>query len=182
MDLDSGTTQTEFGELIGISQQAVAGLLQRGVIFEGGTAREWLLAYCENLREVAAGRGGDEGIRLNLENTRETIRGKQVDRARKELLLAEKRKQLMPTVLLEEILARAGARTARLLDTITPALRRRFPDLSSADLSDVDKIIAKARNIAATVSLADLDLKLDVQDASAEPVNDAASDDEAAAA
>lgn len=161
-DLLSSLTQSEFGELVGISQPAVVGLLQRGVLVDGCSGQDWLIAYCDHLREIAAGRGGEEGIRLNLENTRETIAGKRVDRARKELALAEKRRELMPTYLLEEVLAKASSRAGRILDTIPGEVRRRVPQLTSADIAAVTATVARARNLAAQVSLADLEVSIDV--------------------
>lgn len=154
-------TQAEFGELIGVTQQAVAGLLQRGVLVDGAVGEDWLIAYCEHLREIAAGRGGEEGVRLNLENTRATIRGKNADNARKELALAEKRRELMPTYLLEEVLAKASSRAGRILDTIPGEVRRRLPQLTSSDIAAVTATVARARNLAAQVSLADLEISID---------------------
>lgn len=55
-DLDAKAKQAEFAAVVGMSQPAVVKHLQAGVLMEGGTYREWLLAYCERLREEAAGR------------------------------------------------------------------------------------------------------------------------------
>lgn len=58
--LGKDATQTGFASLVGVSQQAVSGRVKDGRLPIGGTFQEWLLAYCEDLREQAAGRGGDE--------------------------------------------------------------------------------------------------------------------------
>ncbi|TQV85203.1 hypothetical protein FKG94_03160 [Exilibacterium tricleocarpae] len=62
--------QTRFAQFVGISQQAVSQLKDKGVLAEGGTYREWLLAYVERLRTEAAGR--DQGDRLSSARIRET--------------------------------------------------------------------------------------------------------------
>lgn len=52
MDLDKPCTQQEFGELVGISQQAVSNLVSRGVLVPGQTAQHWLDRYLSHLRAV----------------------------------------------------------------------------------------------------------------------------------
>lgn len=42
MDLSGAITQQQFGELVGVSQQAVSDLVGRGVLTPGDTASEWL--------------------------------------------------------------------------------------------------------------------------------------------
>ncbi|MCV6590779.1 MAG: hypothetical protein OIF57_17410 [Marinobacterium sp.] len=58
--LNAKASQTGFAKLVGISQPAVNGRVQSGQLHKGGTYREWLLAYVDDLREKAAGRGGEE--------------------------------------------------------------------------------------------------------------------------
>ncbi len=146
-------TQQEFGTLVGISQQAVSTLVQRGVLEDGKIAHDWLLAYCDNLREVAAGRStGDSDI--NLVNERALLAREQ--RARIALQNAQTRGELAPVALIEQVLAKTGARCAAILDTIPGELRRRVPGLSSADILHVRAIVAKARNLAAAINVDDL--------------------------
>lgn len=157
VDLSVPMTQAEFGDLVGISRQAVGDFVRREILVDGASADEWLLAYCDHLRVIAAGRGGDKALELTAERAR--LASEQADRIAMQNALA--RKEQMPTYLLEEILARASSRAGRILDTIAGELRRRLPQLSSADLAHVNAIVAKARNAAAKVSLADLDADLD---------------------
>jgi len=56
MDMDAPATQVEFGELVGITKQAVFNHIQSGVLPANGTLRQWLSAYCSRLRNEAAGR------------------------------------------------------------------------------------------------------------------------------
>lgn len=167
-DLSSPLTQAEFGDLVGVSQQAVSEMVRRGLLPEGATGDEWLLAYCDHLREVAAGRGGEAAKELSAERAR--LAREQADKIA--MQNAVTRGELAPAYLLEEVLSRAGARAARILETIPGLLRRRLPQLSAEDLAEVARVVAKARNIAAAMRLAD---------AAAEDEGEAATDEAVAA-
>lgn len=65
--LNNRGTQAEFGRLVGISQSAVSDLVRRDVLKPGATLGQWLLEYCGNLREVAAGRLASGGLDLVAE-------------------------------------------------------------------------------------------------------------------
>ena len=153
VDLDMPGTQAQFGDLVGISQQAVSLLVSRAVLHDGAALGEWLLSYTDHLREIAAGRGGDSSLVLAAERAR--LAREQADRIAMQNALS--RKELAPAHLLEEVLAKAGARAARILETIPGEIRRRCPQLTSDDIAAVTRAVAKARNIAAAMSLADLD-------------------------
>lgn len=146
-------TQRAFGELVGITQQTVSDLVRRGVLIEGETAGEWLLAYCDHLREVAAGRGGADGV-VNL--VAERARLARAQALKVEMHNAERRGLLAPTALLEQVLASAGSRAWRIFGTIKGEIRRRVPQLTAADLAAVDAIVNKAMQ-----QVADLSLQLD---------------------
>lgn len=150
-DLSSPVTQAQFGDLVGMSQQAVSDLVRRGVLPDGACGDEWLLAYCDHLREVAAGRGGDSAKELSAERAR--LAREQADKIA--MQNAVTRGELAPAYLLEEVLARAGARAGRILETIPGMLRRRLPQLTSDDIAEVTRVVAKARNLAAAMRLAD---------------------------
>ena len=70
IDLKAKITQSEFGNLVGVSQPAVSDMLARKVIAPGGTAGEWLLSYCNHLRETAAGRAAQGDLDLAGERAR----------------------------------------------------------------------------------------------------------------
>lgn len=63
-------TQGEFGRHVGITQQAVADLVGRGVIHQVGRGKidldEARLAYCAHLRSVAGNKSGDPDADLDL--------------------------------------------------------------------------------------------------------------------
>lgn len=172
-DLASPLTQAQFGDLVGISQQAVSDLVRRTILPDGATGDEWLLAYCDHLREVAAGRGGSNAMELAAERAR--LAREQADKLA--MQNAVTRGELAPAHLLEQVLARAGARAGRLLETIPGLLRRRLPQLSADDIGAVAVIVAKARNIAGSMRLSDLERE---DDADTAIDIDAALEDEAA--
>lgn len=163
-------TQSQFGDLVGISQQAVSELARRQILAEGGNAGDWLRSYCEHLREVAAGRGGEFSVELAGERAR--LAREQADKIA--MQNAVTRGELAPARLLEEVLAKVGARAGRILETIPGEIRRRLPQLTSDDIGAVNRIVAKARNMAAGMSLEDLNQDDDGND-------DAVDDMEAAA-
>lgn len=168
IDLDIPGTQTQFGDLVGISQQAVSLLVSRAVLPDGASLGEWLLAYTDHLREIAAGRGGDNSLVLAAERAR--LAREQADRIA--MQNAERRKELAPAYLIEHVLAKAGSRAGRILDTIPGEIRRRCPQLTSDDIGAVTRIVAKARNIAAAMSLADIDKPEDEAESEATPQSD----------
>lgn len=152
IDLTQPMTQAQFGALVGITQPAVSDLASRGVLTQGSAAGVWLLAYTEHLREMAAGRGGEGGIELARERAR--LAREQADKIG--MQNAVTRGELAPAHVLEEVLARAGARAGRVLETIPGEVKRRMPQLSSDDIGAIARIVAKARNVAAGLSLRDL--------------------------
>lgn len=145
-------TQAAFGALVGVSQQAVGSLVGRGVLDGSMSGQQMLHAYCSHLRETAAGRsaGGD----LDLVVERAMLA--KVQRERIEMQNGVTRGELAPVVLIEEVLSKAGARIGGLFDAIPGAVKRRVPSLSSDEIGNIAKEIAKVRNIAASMSLADL--------------------------
>jgi phage terminase Nu1 subunit (DNA packaging protein) len=151
-DLSAPVIQSHFGVLVGISQQAVSELVRRQVLSEGGTAGDWLRAYCEHLREVAAGRGGESSIELAGERAR--LAREQADKLAMQNAIT--RVELAPTRIIEEVLALTGARAARILDRIPGEIRRSLPQLTSDDIGAVSRIVAKAHRIAAGMSMSDL--------------------------
>ncbi len=156
--------QADFGDLVGISQQAVSDLVRRDVLPDGACGDEWLLAYCDHLREVAAGRGGEAGKELTAERAR--LAREQADRLA--MQNAVTRGELAPAHLLEQVLAKAGARAGRILETIPGLLRRRLPQLTADDVIEVTRVVAKARNVAASMRLADVEVDDDGADDIAE--------------
>lgn len=152
IDLTQQVSQSAFGDAVGISQQAVSDLISRGVISNGQTAAMWLKAYCSNLREVAAGRLAGEGFDLPTERAR--LAREQADKIA--MQNAQTRRELAPAYLIEEVLAKAGAKVAGILEAIPGQVRRRMPSLPASEIDAIESEIVKARNVAAAISLDDL--------------------------
>jgi phage terminase Nu1 subunit (DNA packaging protein) len=153
MNMQEVLTQAAIAEIIGASQQAVSDIEGRGICSRDMPLGVWLLAYIRNLREQAAGRlaAGD----LDLATERAGLAKAQ--RERIEMQNAVTRRELAPVFLLEEVLASAGAKVAAILDAIPGAIRRRNQNLTAADIQTIAGEIAKARNIAAAITLDDLE-------------------------
>lgn len=152
IDLNEKVTQSEFGSLVGISQPAVSQFVSSGVLSAEMTVGQMLIAYCAHLRETAAGRlaSGD----LDLAEQRARVAKEQADKLAMQNAIT--RKELAPVFLIEEVLAKAGARVAGIMDAIVPACRRLDPGLPAQVLEQISREVAKARNVAAKVSLEDL--------------------------
>jgi len=71
VDLEEAANQTRFSKLVGSSQQAISKMVEKGVLRRGATSGEWLLQYCERLRDIAGGRGGDSQADLTKAKTEE---------------------------------------------------------------------------------------------------------------
>jgi phage terminase Nu1 subunit (DNA packaging protein) len=153
-------TQQQFADVVGITQQRVSSLFSRGILGPDMTLQEGIAAYCASLREQAAGRAAEGDLNLAAERARLA----RAQREKIEMQNAVKRRELAPLSLLEETLAKAGAKVAGVLDAIPGMLRRRNPDLTAADLDVIAKEIAAARNVAAAISIDDLELETLVDD------------------
>ena len=146
LDLKGKASQAEFGALVGISQPAVSGLVTRGVVTEGGTVGEWLMAYCGHLREHAA-RWGSSGS-LNLANERARLAAEQADKIALQNRVA--RHEFAPVSVIEESLASVGRQIAGIMEAI-PVKLKRSTDMTAEQLEQVERDLAEARNLAAVV-------------------------------
>lgn len=163
MTLETPCTQAAFGELVGISQQAVSDLVSREVIQPGDTAGQWLLAYCAHLREQAAGRGADGELAYQRSELA------RVSRERAEIKLALERRQYAPVALLEQVLATVGRSIVGVLEPLHVNLHRQCPALTAEDLKLIQMEISRACDVAVQASLAMLDVEDDAEGPAAEP-------------
>jgi phage terminase Nu1 subunit (DNA packaging protein) len=152
MNFNSTCTQQEFGDLVGISQPAVSGLLERGVIAPGRTMGEWHSAYISHLREQAAGRGADGELAFQRSELA------RVSRERAEIKLALERKDFCAVALIEQVLATVGRSIAGVLEPLHVNLHKLCPALSPDDLKLIQLEVAKACDLAVSASLASLDV------------------------
>lgn len=146
-------TQKKISEHLDLSQQAVSELMAGlGIDSKTASLDEIRVAYIRRLREQAAGRAaaGD----LDLAGERAALAKAQ--RERIEMQNAVTRGELAPVVLIEEVLTKAASKTAGILDAIPGMVRRRVPQLTADDIDLIAGEVAKARNMVAAMSLADL--------------------------
>jgi len=150
-DLSSQVSQQAFGALVGISQPAVSDLISRGMLVNGGSAGEWLIAYCAHIREVAAGRATNGDLDLATERAR--LASEQADKVAMQNAIM--RREYAPVSLLAHSVAKTGRQVAVILEAIPVQLKRRS-SISIEDLEYITTDIVKARNLAANMRL-DLD-------------------------
>jgi len=148
-----GITQAEFAVLVGVSEAKVSQLVGEGVIERGQTAHAWLLAYCERLREVAAGRASIEDGGLDLVQERARLARSQ--REAQDIKNAVARGEFAPIGLLADVLGMASSAVVDRFEQLEGALRKACPDLPDEAKATVQQVIANARNewIRATAKL-----------------------------
>ncbi len=156
--LDAVCTQAQFGELVGISQPAVSDLLARDVLKRGDPAGVWLLAYCEHLRTIAAGRDPDG----ELSTERARVARETADRIAMQNAIS--RKEFAPVAYLEIVLGDVARQIAQRLDALVPQVRRRLPDLPPSVLSQITAEVIACRDLCAAASLADAERLESVED------------------
>jgi len=153
LNFDATCTQADFGDFVGISQPAVSGLLERGVLEPGQTAGQWHTAYISHLREQAAGRGADGELAFQRSELA------RVSRERAEIKLALERKEYAPVALIEQVLATVGRSIAGVLEPLHATLHKLCPALTPEDLKLIQQEVSKACDLAVTASLASLEVE-----------------------
>jgi len=143
VDLSMTMTQAAFGQLVGISQPAVSDFVKVAALGPGVSAGDMLLAYCERLREQAAGRLG-ETIGLDLVQERAALAREQ--REGQAIKNAVARKEYAPVGLLADVLGQASSAVVDRFDQLEGALRKSCPDLPDEAKTTVQQVIAAARN------------------------------------
>lgn len=168
--LDAPISQAEFAQVIGVSEARVSQLVSDGVIARGETAAQWLIAYCERLRDQAAGRLG-ESMGLDLVQERAALARAQ--REGQDIKNAVARREYAPVGLLADVLGMASSAVVDRFDQLEGALRKACPDLPDAAKTTVQQVIANARNewIRSTASLVTeaIDAMLAAQDEDDQP-------------
>lgn len=140
--LDECVTQAEFGRLVGVDQSVVSRLVTDGTLQAGSAAGDWLLAYCERLRTVAAGRYSDGP--LDLAQERAALAREQ--RAGLEIKNAVLRGEYASVALLSQVLATASQAVAERFDHLPGVLKKACPQMTDAERDQVVAVIAQARN------------------------------------
>lgn len=149
LSLNEPCTQQQFGDVIGVTQQAVAEMIARNTLARGAPLGEWLLAYCGGLRAVAAGRDSD----LAYERAIDT----RVRRERNEIQLELDRKTYAPVPLLDQVLAAVGRKVAGVLDPLPGQISKLSPSLTPEDVVLIQRAVSQACDLAASAALSVLD-------------------------
>lgn len=172
IDTDSRATQAVIGQLVGVSQQAISALVSEGKIPAGGSVGAVLIAYCERLREQAAGRMGADGGGLDLAQERAALAREQ--RISQKLKNDIARGEYAPIGLLADVLATASAAVVDRFEQLDGALHKACPDLPGEARATVMAVIASARNewIRSTAQLIDRSLDEQTGDQGDEDVID----------
>lgn len=141
--LDAHISQAEFAQIIGVSEARVSQLMSDGALTRGETAASWLIAYCERLRDQAAGRLGDS-LGLDLVQERAALAREQ--RIGQEIKNAVARKEYAPVGLLADVLGQASSAVVDRFEQLEGALRKACPSLPDEAKTTVMQVIASARN------------------------------------
>jgi phage terminase Nu1 subunit (DNA packaging protein) len=144
VDLTKPITQADFGTLVGVSQQAVSDFVKVAALGPGVSARDMLLAYCERLREVAAGRGWSEAGGLDLAQERAALAREQ--RLGHEIKNAVARKEYAPVSALAEVLAMASQAVVERFEQLPGMLKKACPEMPDKARDQVMQVISAARN------------------------------------
>jgi len=153
LDLFKPCTQAELAMVVGITQPAVSVLMSEKKLPSEGALIELIRAYCERLREQAAGRLGGELGGLDLVQERAALARSQ--RISQDLKNDIARGEYAPIGLLADVLGMASSAVVDRFDQLEGALRKACPKLPDDAKATVMQVIASARNewIRATANL-----------------------------
>lgn len=141
--------------VVGVSQQAISAQMGDGRIPSGGTLGEVVQAYCQRLRDQAAGRLG--AMPGGLDPVQEAAALNRSKRIGQDLKNSVARKEYGPVGLLADVLGTAASAVVDRFDHLEGVLAKSCPDLPEEAKTAVLTVIADARNewIRATAKLVD---------------------------
>lgn len=141
--LDAHISQAEFAQIVGVSEASISKRVSDGVLTRGECAHAWLIAYCEHLRDQAAGRLGET---LGLDLVQERAGLARAQREAQEIKNAVARGEYAPIGILADVLALASSAIVDRLDQLEGQLRKACPDLPEEARLVILRVIADARN------------------------------------
>jgi phage terminase Nu1 subunit (DNA packaging protein) len=144
LDLSAPALQSVTGEVVGVSQQAISAMVTDGKLPAEVSQGEMLIAYCQRLRDQAAGRLGSEIGGLDLVQERAALAREQ--RLGIEIKNAVARGEYAPISLLSEVLATASQSVVERFEQLPSMLKKSCPDLSESAREQVMAVLADARN------------------------------------
>ena len=143
-DTDAPVVQSVVAAVVGVSKQAISAMVNDGALPPCATNGALLLAYCDRLREQAAGRVGGEVGGLDLVQERAALARSQ--REAQDLKNAVARGEYAPIGLLADVLGHASSSVVDRFDQIEGGLRKACPDIPDDVLATVLAVVASARN------------------------------------
>lgn len=143
VDLSASFSQTVLAGMVGVTQPAISAMVTEGKIPADGTLGEVLQAYCQRLRDQAAGRMG-ETMGLDLVQERAALAREQ--REGQAIKNAVARREYAPVGLLADVLGQAASAVVDRFDQLEGTLRKACPDLPDEAKTAVLHVIASARN------------------------------------
>jgi phage terminase Nu1 subunit (DNA packaging protein) len=144
IDLSAPSVQSVTGEIVGVTQQAISAMVTDGKLPDGVSQGEMVIAYCQRLRDQAAGRLGSEIGGLDLVQERAALAREQ--RLGIEIKNAVARGEYAPISLLSEVLATASQSVVERFEQLPSMLKKSCPDLTEAAREQVMTVVAAARN------------------------------------
>lgn len=141
--MDAIVSQAEFAQIVGVSEASISKRVSDGVLTRGECVHAWLIAYCEHLRDQAAGRLGET---LGLDLVQERAGLARAQREAQELKNAVARGEFAPIGTLADVLALASSAIVDRLDQLEGQLRKACPDLPEEVRQVVLRLIADSRN------------------------------------
>ena len=127
VDLSLPATQAALAKLVGVSQPTVSNLISEGKLPAVGTLGELGAAYCQRLRDQAAGRMGSGLGGLDLVQERAALAREQ--RLGIEIKNAALRTEFAPVALLSEVLATTSGAIADCFDLLPARIDAACPGL-----------------------------------------------------
>lgn len=145
VDLSGAFSQTLLAAMVGITQPAVSAMVADGRLqVEGLSLGDALQAYCQRLRDQAAGRVGSEVGGLDLVQERAALAREQ--REGQAIKNAVARKEFAPVGLLADVLGMAASSVVDRFDQLEGSLRKACPDLPDEAKTTIQQVIVSARN------------------------------------
>lgn len=141
--LDTRCDQKTLAEVVGLSEARISQLMKDGVMQRGDTIGEQILAYCENLRQVAGGRAPGEG---ELDPAQEKAKLDREKRMGQRIKNLQALGEWAAIPLLTKTLAKASAAMASKLEALPGDLVKLVPELPFEAVESLRAAIAKARN------------------------------------
>ena len=141
---DAEITAADLAEILGVSKRAISDYVERGIIVKTGRnrfdLRKSVQLYCEHLRGIAAGRGGDNVDTLATERAR--LAREQADQAA--MKNAAMRKELIPAAEARQEWVSIARRIRNVVMSVPSRCRQMLPHLTTYDVDLIDSEIRAA--------------------------------------